>query len=290
MRQMLQNRSPTVRLISSSLPNCFPLRQSIPFIISQLAQANPSPPAALSLFPRGLHTAATLPHDAASSSKNPRLRESDALMESTTSTSANGMQQEAHHQATGAFPLPSAPPMSMPVAPHTINTQVSESHSDSNDSHISNSPTCKDESSKRKAHDSAQTAGPKRAKTDDTKILARDISSLAITNSNSNINIDNIDNTMTADAPIDPIAVVKQWLAEREARPSPLTPAELNAINALKATLGRIPEPELGMADWISLLHSKLHRPGKLGPSTHPTQDTEMRASSRTAQASSGRT
>jgi hypothetical protein len=271
MRQMLQNRSPTVGLITSSLPKSLPPRQSIQFFTSRLAQATPSPPAALSLFPRGLHTAATLPHGAASSSKNLRLRESDALMESTTSTPANGdMQQEAHHQAAGAFPLLSAPPMPMPVAPHTINTQVSESRSGSNDSSISNSPACKDALSKRKAHDSAQTAGPKRAKTDDTKVLAQDISSLAITNSNSNINIDNIDKMTTGDAPVDPIAVVKQWLAEREARPSPLTPTELNAIAALRATLGRIPEPELGMMDWISLLHSKSHRPGKFGPSTHP--------------------
>lgn len=204
------------------------------------------------------------------------------MMGSSTSTPATGnMQQEAHHhEAAGAFPLPSAPPMStsmsmsMPVAPHTINTPDSESHSDSNDSSISNSSTHKDASAKRKAHDSAQTAGPpKRAKTDDTKVLSQDIGSLAITNITSNINIDidiDIDNMTTADVPVDPLAVVKQWLAEREAHPSPLTPTELNAIVALKATLGRIPEPELGMADWVSLLHRKSRRPGNPGPSAHP--------------------
>ncbi|KAK1826027.1 hypothetical protein QBC39DRAFT_269865 [Podospora conica] len=59
----------------------------------------------------------------------------------------------------------------------------------------------------------------------------------------------------TSDDPMDPIAVVKQWLAEREARPNTLTPTELNAIITLKGTLGRIPEPELGIADWVSLMH-----------------------------------
>lgn len=274
MRQMLQNRSPTVRLISSFLPNCLPPRQSTQFITSPLAQATPPSQAALSRlspFPRGLHTAATLSQGTASPSKNPRHRESETMMGSSTSTPANSdMQQEAHHhEAAGAFPLPGAPPMSMSMPA----AQDSESHSDSSDSNISNSSTHKDASAKRKAHDSAQTAGPKRAKTDDSKVLSQDINSLAITNITSNINIDidiDIDNMTTADAPVDPIAVVKQWLAEREARPSPLTPTELNAIVALKATLGRIPEPDLGAADWVSLLHRKSHRPGNPGPSAHP--------------------
>lgn len=281
MRQMLQTRSPTVRLISSFPPNYLQPRQSIQFITCPLAQAIPPSQAALSRlssFTRGLHTAATLPQGTTSPGKNPRHRESKSMMGASTSASANGnMQQEVHHhEAAGAFPLPGAPPMSMsmstPAAPHTINTQDSESHSDSNDSNISNSSTHKDASTKRKAQDSAQTAGPKRAKTDDSKVLSQDINSLAITNITSNINSDidiDIDNMTTADAPVDPLAVVKQWLAEREAHPGPLTPTELNAIVALKGTLGRIPEPELGMADWVSLLHSKSHRPVKLGPFAH---------------------
>ena len=70
----------------------------------------------------------------------------------------------------------------------------------------------------------------------------------------------------TAALPQEPVDYrdLKEWIAEQEAlpQPAPLTDVQRKAIAELKASIAKkVPEPDVGGADWVSLLHSQSHLP-----------------------------
>ena len=50
---------------------------------------------------------------------------------------------------------------------------------------------------------------------------------------------------------------IKQWIAQQEANPTPLTSPQQRAIADLRASIMPNIEPDVGNTDWVSLLHSE---------------------------------